>query len=180
MSNVTPAVVLVAMFLASGPQTAFALTGYGGESERYDFEEKPWVEEKTVIPDFPKTENLIEFAVGPTERNRFYVDGTTISIGADGIIRYVLVLKTTGGAINVTLEGMRCATRELKLIAVGRSDGGWEKILKPVWRTIENKLVNQHHAVLNRNFFCPSGHTPRDSAEARTALKRGKHEDAPG
>ena len=170
--------IYVLLLLTGVAAHVFAYTFEGGP-EQYDYDEKPWAEEKTVIPDYPKSEDLIEFTVGPTEHNRFYVDGSTISIGADGIVRYVLVLKTAGGASNVSLEAMRCATRELKLVAVGRADGSWSKIQNPNWQPIQNKLVNQHHAVLNRDFLCPSGHTPRDAAEARAGLKRGKNQDTP-
>lgn len=144
----------------------------------YDFEEKPWSESETAIPDFPKPENLIEFSVGPTERNRFFVDGSSIVIGMDGIVRYVLVLKSSGGASNVSLEGIRCDTREYKLFAVGRSDGTWSKLPNPQWRLIENKLMNQYRATLNQEYLCPAG-LARDVAEARAALRRGKRPDMP-
>lgn len=144
----------------------------------FNFEEKPWVESQTAIPAYPAESNLIEFFVGPTERNRFFIDGSTIAIGSDGIVRYVMVLETKAGARNVTLEAIRCATREIKLVAVGRSDATWDKIQAPQWRSIENKTINQYRAVLSRNFLCPAGAPPRDSAEARAALRRGKHPDA--
>jgi len=145
----------------------------------YDFEEKTWTESETAIPNFPKQENLLEFHAGPAERNRFFVDGATISVGTDGIVRYVLVLKTSGGASNVTLEGIRCETREYKLFAVGRSDGTWNKVQNPQWRAIENKLMNRHHAALNRDFLCPGGLAPHDAVAIRSALRRGKQTDAP-
>lgn len=144
----------------------------------YDYEQKAWQEGVTLIPEYPKDENLIEFTVGPTEHNRFFVDGSTISIGSDGIVRYVMVLKTSGGATNVTLEAMRCATREFKLFAVGRSDASWDKIESPQWHLIENKTINHYRALLSRDFLCPASHAPRDAADARAALRRGKHPDA--
>ena len=98
--------------------TACLATAMAAQEENYNFVETPWIELQTIIPSYPKPENLIEFAVGPTEHNRFYVDGSTINVGNDGVVRYVLVLKTEGGATNVSLEAMRCDTRELKLIAV--------------------------------------------------------------
>lgn len=145
----------------------------------FNYEEKPWVESATDIPAFPKEGSLIEFFVGPTERNRFYVDGSTINIGNDGIVRYVAVLKTSSGVSNVTLEAMRCSTREIKLVAVGRSDATWDKVDGPRWRFIENKTINSYRAVLSRNFLCPAGAPLRDAVEARAALRRGKHPDAP-
>jgi hypothetical protein len=145
----------------------------------YNFEEKPWVEAETLLPAFPQEANLIEFYVGPTERNRFFVDGSTINIGTDGVVRYVVVLKAAGGATNVALEAMRCAAREIKLIAFGRANATWEKINAPQWRPIENKLINQYRAVLNREYLCPSGSTSRDAEEARASLRRGKAAGVP-
>ena len=144
----------------------------------FQVEEKPWVEGKTAIPDFPKNADLIEFYVGPTERNRFYVDGSTIAIGEDGVVRYVTVIVAAGGARNVSLEAMRCATREVKLFAVGQSDGAWSKLPSPQWQRIESKSINEYRAVLNRDFFCPSGYTPRDANDARAGLRRGRHPEA--
>jgi CNP1-like family len=155
-----------------------ANAAFADAEKPYDYEEKVWVELPTALPEYPKDENLIEFPVGPTERNRFFVDGSTISIGNDGIVRFVMVLKTSGGATNVTLEAMRCATREFKLFAVGRSDASWDKIDSPQWRLIENKTINHYRAVLSRDFLCPSSHAPRDATDARAALRRGKHPDA--
>ena len=162
-------------FLASAFMVDAALAD---QEKPYDFKETPWQEMTTQIPAFPIEANLVEFYVGPTEHNRFFIDGSTINVGTDGIVRYVLVVKTSGGASNVSLEGMRCDTREIKLFALGRSDGTWSKVANPQWRPIENKLVNQHHAVLSRDFLCPPGATPRDAAAVRAELRRGKRPDA--
>lgn len=165
------AVGLVLLLGAAGPALADA-------EKPYDFEEKPWTEAETALPDFPKQDDLLEFHAGPTERNRFFVDGRTIAVGSDGIVRYVLVLKTPGGASNVSLEGIRCDTREYKLFAVGLADGTWSKVQSPQWRTIENKLMNQYRATLNREFFCPGG-AARNAAEIRTALRRDSRSSLP-
>jgi hypothetical protein len=74
---------------------------------------------------------------------------------------------------------MRCAAREIKLIAFGRANATWEKINAPQWRPIENKLINQYRAVLNREYLCPSGSTSRDAEEARASLRRGKAAGVP-
>ena len=169
---------LAPLFFLVAVQSVYAYTLPDG-TERYDIEDKIWVELDTAIPEYPKAENLIEFSVGPTETNHFYIDGSSIVIGLDGIVRYVLVLKTVGGAKNVSMEAIRCATKEMKLLATGRADGGWEKIPNSSWQPIKNKLVNQFHAILNRDFFCAGGHPPHDSDEARAGLKHGRHLDAP-
>lgn len=155
-----------------------ARVGLADPEPPFQVEEKPWVEGQTTLPSYPKSEDLIEFYVGPTERNRFYIDGSSIAIGTDGVVRYVVVIRAAGGASNVNLEAMRCATREVKLFAIGQSDGTWSKHPSPQWQHIESKSINQYRAVLNRDFFCPSGYPAHDANDARSALRRGKHPEA--
>lgn len=147
-------------------------TASADPEETYTFEETPWKESALALPAYPQAGNLMEFYVGPTEHNRFLVDGSTINVGEDGVVRYVVVIKTSGGATNVSFEGIRCSTHELKLYALGGSDGQWTKIAAPRWQVIENKLINQYRAVLNRDLFCPGGKAIRDAAEGRNALQR--------
>jgi hypothetical protein len=98
-----------------------------------------------------------------------------LSPGTDGIVRYALVIKTGGGATNVSFEGIRCDAREHKLYATGRFDRSWGPLLAGQWRPIEYKDRNRHHAVLSRTFFCPNGLPIRTAEEGRDALRRGRH-----
>jgi hypothetical protein len=140
-----------------------------------DYNESEQVEEAVTIPAYPKDADLIEFYVSPAATNRFYIDGTSLSVGKDGVVRYALVIMTPGGATNVTYEGIRCATRETRLYATGRTDGTWAKAQSADWRLIENKTINRHHAALNRDFLCPIGNPIYTAEEGRNALRRGKH-----
>ena len=148
-------------------------TASADPEETYAFEETPWKESALALPAYPQAGNLMEFYVGPTEQNRFLVDGSTISVGEDGVVRYVVVIKTSGGASNINFEGIRCTTQEFKVYALGGPDGQWTKIAVPKWQVIENKLINQHRAVLNRDLFCAGGTAIRDAVEGRSALQRG-------
>jgi hypothetical protein len=123
----------------------------------------------------PKDADLIEIQVSVTTTNRFFVDGATLKPGKDGVVRYVLVVKTSGGATNVTYEGIRCKTSEYRLYASGRADGSWALARLTAWRPIENKTINRQHAALNRDFFCPAGAPIASPEEGRDALRRGKH-----
>lgn len=145
-----------------------------------DFDAPKWQEQEVPPPDYPKDETLQEFYVSAGTTNRFFVDGATLNPGiADGVIRYVLVVRTPGGASNVTYEGIRCATRELRLYATGRSDGTWSKARLSEWKRIENKPINRHHAALSRDYLCPAGSMIQTAAEGREAFKLGKHPAAP-
>jgi hypothetical protein len=144
--------------------------------DKNNFEEpEPVGEESLRLPSYPKESDLIEFYVGPRATNRFFVDGNSLSVGKDGIVRYTLLVRTSGGATNVSYEGIQCSSREFKIYAVGNADGTWSANRMTEWRLIENKLVNRHHAALNRDFLCPIGNPIYTAEEGRNALRRGKH-----
>jgi len=142
-----------------------------------DEEEKPAEELEIEPPAFPRQENLREFYVSAVATNKYLIDASTLAVGADGVVRYVLVVKTSGGATNVSFEGIRCKDRSWKHYATGRSDGTWAKsrATRVEWRPIENKPVNRHHAALSRDLFCPMGSAINTADEGRNALRLGKH-----
>ncbi len=137
-----------------------------------------WAEEEAVLPEFPKAENLLPFYVSEMTAHRFMIDASTLQVGKDRVVRYVLVIQTSGGATNISFEGMRCDTREFRLYASGHREGRWTKARLSEWRPIENKPVNRHHAALSRDLFCPNGAAIFTPDEGRDVLRRGKHPQA--
>lgn len=137
-----------------------------------------WKEEEVVLPAFPQEGDLREFYVSELTAHRFFVDASTLSVGQDGVVRYALVVRTRGGATNISFEGIRCESREFRVYASGHRDGRWTKARQSQWRPIENKPMNRHHAALSRDLFCPGGVPLRSPAEGREALRLGKHPDA--
>lgn len=166
---------LVIWLLAGGAGSALADIGV---RSHVDLDEPKWVEDEVVLPPFPKDENLREFYVSAMTSHRFFVDASTLSVGKDGVVRYTLVVRTSGGATNITFEGIRCESREVRTYASGRHDGQWVKARLSEWRPIENKPTNRQHAALSRDLFCPSGTPIRSPDEGREALRLGKHPEA--
>lgn len=146
----------------------------------YDFESKPWQELAVKLPPAPKPENLLPFFVSAASSNRFYIDSASVSRGEDGIVRYTLVVKSSEGAENVSFEGIRCSTREVKRYAFGRHDGSWGKARSSSWEQISYKDANRQHHVLYDDFFCPQGIAAITAQEAVKALKRGTNGEAEG
>lgn len=144
---------------------------------RYEEGEPVQEQMDVALPLFPKQENLLEFYVSAATTNRYFIDASTLAPGTDNIVRYVLVVKTSGGATNVSFEGINCRERSWKHYATGRSDGTWVKspALRAEWRPIENKPVNRHHAALSRELFCLDGAPIHTADEGRNALRLGKH-----
>lgn len=142
-----------------------------------DYESKQWQEVEVALPAAPKEVNLQPFYVSAATSNRFFIDISTLSVGSDGVVRYVLLILSPEGGRNVTFEGMRCESRERRIYASGRQDGLWSKARKNEWVRIQDAYANRHHAALFLDYFCPFGNIVRDAAEARKALMLGGHPD---
>lgn len=143
-----------------------------------DPDEPKWQEEAVALPAYPKDDDLIEFYVSAATTNRFFLDGSTLNSGADGVVRYALVVRTAGGAVNVSYEGLRCATLEYRAYATGRRDGTWASARTSEWKAIANSPANRQHAALSRDYLCPSRLPIATAEEGRDALRRGGHPNA--
>ena len=138
---------------------------------------RQWQEVDVQFPPAPLRENLLPLYVSAATANKFFIDGASLSVGADSVIRYVLLVETPEGGRNVTFEGMRCETRERRIYASGRQDGSWSKARKNEWVRIQDAYANRQHAALFLEYFCPLGNSVHSAAEARDALVRGGHPD---
>lgn len=145
-----------------------------------DYVRSTWQEGEVVFPAPPKPETLLPFYVSATTENRFFVDSQSLTVGTDGVVRYVLVVLAGQGARNVTFEGMRCETRESRVYAVGRSDGSWSAARRNEWARVSEAAANRQHAALFQEYFCPGGVIINSAAEARNALlKNGRADPLP-
>lgn len=146
-----------------------------------DFDEtqeaKSWQEIVVQFPPAPLKESLIPFYVSAATQNDFFIDLSSLSVGEDGVVRYVLVVQSAGGARNVSYEGMRCLTRERRIYASGRLDGAWSKTRNSEWVRIQDAAANRQYAALFLDYFCPGGVIVRSVDEARNALRQGGHPD---
>ncbi len=166
------------LFVAWIPAGAFSLHAVAAEDGSEDADEvRKWQEATVEFPAFPRQEDLLAFYVSAATDNRFFVDGSTLSIGGDGVVRYVLVIEAAGGARNVTFEGLRCQTKERRLYASGRVDGTWSRSRNDEWKRLQSLAANRHHAALYFDYFCPEGSLVGSVDEARDALRRGGKAD---
>ena len=137
--------------------------------------DKPWVEQLTQLPAYPDAKNLMAFDAGTVSDNQYFVDTTSIKVGEDGVIRFSLVIKSSAGASNISYEGIRCATSERKLYALGRDDKSWIQPRVSEWQKLD--FVRQFYAQreLSKNIFCPNQQIVSNTEEAIQALKADMH-----
>lgn len=153
--------------------TAHAGLGLFGKDE--DPDAPKWEEAALQLPAFPLEANLREFYVSATTSNKYYIDAATLNVGKDGVVRYALVVRTSGGATNITFEGLRCERRQVRIYATGHRDGTWSVAPRSEWRPVVNVPTNRHHAALSDEYFCPDGNAIYTADEGREALRLGKH-----
>ncbi|HUW28912.1 MAG TPA: CNP1-like family protein [Sulfuriferula sp.] len=132
-----------------------------GFDRDFDEQKKPWKELQTQLPPYPKDENQQAFYVSGIAGNHYFVDKTTLDMGKDGVVRYVLTIKTRGGATNVGFEGIRCATRERKIYAIGHTDGSWSRARDSKWQPIASTSQLSYHRALADEYLCPQGEMAR-------------------
>lgn len=130
-----------------------------------------WQEGDYAFPAEVKEESLRTFFVSSASPNRFFVDQSSVSVGSDGVVRYVLLVRTPGGAENVTFEGIRCATGERRIYASGRKGGDWAPMKQSEWQPISDNDYNRPRAALAYDYFCDGPVAPRDSAHALRRLQ---------
>jgi hypothetical protein len=125
-----------------------------------------------VLPAVPERARLLPFYVSATATFDFFVDGASISVGDDGVVRYALVARSPEGAETVTYE-------QFRIYAIGTGTG-WTRVDKP-WRPILLPSMQPWEEALYREVFCPLGDPVRDGAEAVAALREANRRGgAPG
>lgn len=130
-----------------------------------------WKEGDYALPALPDEGRLKPFYVSSATPNRFLIDPDSIAAGADGVIRYVLVVEARGGARSVTFEGIRCATGERRLYASAHAGTGWAPLKRSEWEPISDNAYNRPRAALARDYFCDGPAPARDRAEVLRRLQ---------
>lgn len=129
-----------------------------------------WKEGEYVLPAAPAEKGLRAFFVSSASPNRFLIDMETLTVDPDGVVRYVLVVRSPSGAESVTYEGIRCATRERRIYASARKDGSWSESKNSAWAPIVENSYNRPRAALAGDVFCDGPAPPRDRSEVLRRL----------
>jgi hypothetical protein len=129
-----------------------------------------WKEGEYMLPPPPSEETLRAFVVSATSSSTFMVDESSLVVGDDRVVRYVLVVRSAGGAENVTYEGIRCETGERRIYAIGRPGGEWGMARQSDWEVIGPQAHNRPRATLARAYFCDGTAPPRNREEVLRRL----------
>ncbi|WP_083917515.1 CNP1-like family protein [Leeia oryzae] len=137
-------------------------------------DDMPWEEVKTQLPPYPENPEWLKFTVTSATTNTFYIDAKSLEITKDGVVHYTMRVVSENGAVNVTREGMRCATREQKLYAIGDDRSKtWREPHNSQWVFFKKWAVNRQLNVLYDDYFCPGRIAVYKVEQSINALRRG-------
>jgi hypothetical protein len=105
-----------------------------------------WREAEAPSPPDLRTDRLIPLEMPPSAL-RFGVDPASVSLGRDGIVRYVVVATSTSGAVNAMYEGIRCNTAEFKVYARYNPGSGWVRS-QGEWRSLQDGALPSRHSLM--------------------------------
>lgn len=115
---------------------------------------KPWHEQSTKLPAFPRNADLVPVA-GPGDATlKLFVDKRSISLGKDRVVRLTYVLESPSGAHNVYYEGFRCSPARYKTYAFGTDKGVFQKMPGATWEPIPITETNNFRRLLYHDYLC--------------------------
>jgi hypothetical protein len=151
---VTGAAVALLLSCASATHAANRSWDTDSPARTYDEEEIPWAEQGVALPEYPDKNHLIHVPIEIAGSSLdMFIDERSLSIGDDGVVRYVLVLRAQSGAENVFFEGIRCATHELRSYAYGTSRLAWQSV-DTAWTPLSGLGVGRYRKQLYQYYLC--------------------------
>ncbi|MGO4808445.1 CNP1-like family protein [Cupriavidus sp. 2MCAB6] len=122
------------------------------------FAPKDFKEVEVPLPALPRDADLITFEVSPAGNFNFAVDAKSVSVGADGAVRYTAVVTGASGMRNVSFEAVRCDTFQRKMYATlpkGATD--WVRNRsddREGWTQLAGISRNNYAGTLAKDFMC--------------------------
>ena len=135
-----------------------------------------WREAEAPPAPAVKLQGLIPLEV-PGSALRFGVDPSSITVGEDGIVRYVVVATSSSGVVNAIYEGIRCGNGEVKIYA-RHGPAGWRVLKDAKWRPVNEQRYTQ---IIARGGACTgrsaNGSPAQIARDLRTPIEQRYYRD---
>lgn len=132
----------------------------------------PWTEEAAPPPPLFSRDRLIPIEMPSYVTLKVGVDPETIAVGADGVVRYVVVMQNASGSTHAAYEGILCTAGDVKTYARWGASQNWVPVSEPQWRSMTNNLPSRHAFAISRQGGC-DGRTAARAADIVRALRQG-------
>ena len=113
-----------------------------------------WTEEKKPPPPAFSKERALPLDMPKFVSVRVGIDPATVSVGKDGVVRYVAVMSNASGNVNAVYEGIRCASDQVKTYARSGTSGQWSLVTEPLWQEVNGNQPSKHAFVFARLAAC--------------------------
>lgn len=123
-----------------------------------------WKEVEAPPPPALRTEGLIPVEIGTKSALDYGVDPASVSVGKDGVVRYVIVAKSRSGAMNAFYEGLFCERDEYRVYARYANGQGWRPVESDEWKSVKDGFEANHVRAVARAGAC-LGHSPSGTAD---------------
>jgi hypothetical protein len=157
---------------------ALALAGViaGASAQTIPDPAADWKEIEAPPPPPLRTQGLVPVDVLRSGTMRFGVDPASVSVGADRVVRYVVVATSSTGTVNGIYEGIRCDTGEVKVYARHNPDSGWVPTRNAEWQNIFATANNSYSLAIARSGACmqsaPNGSPAQILQDLRAPVDR--------
>jgi len=101
----------------------------------------------------PNASTLIPFYVSQRTVFKFAIDTDSVSIGKDGVTRYIVVMTNPSGEKQSQYEGIRCDSFQWRLYGT-LENNAWRENPLSTWRAIQTNVPNRYQAALAQGAFC--------------------------
>lgn len=117
-------------------------------------EDEPVPELEAVLPPAPRDADLVPLWLESVDsRFDYLLDARSLSLGADGVFRYTIVIRSPSGTENVLYEGLRCDPSAYKTYAYLGS-GGFKPTRDRRWREMKRTGPTAYRSALAEEYVC--------------------------
>lgn len=164
-----PEALRAARYAAAAAGIALACTAalaqhMGLSTGQYSGEAPEWKESEVPPPPAFEPRRLIGIDSPRAGELKYGVDPATFTIQPDGVVRYVVVASSAGGASTALYEGVRCTTGDYKVYARHNAGSGWTPVAAAEWKPLFGDQRSPHTLSLARSGVC-SGRSPNKSVD---------------
>lgn len=147
----------------------------GAPDNSYTADPLEWKEVEAPPPPPLRTSGLIPIEVAGTSLH-FAVDPRSVTVGADDVVRYVVVASSTTGTVNGIYEGLKCDSGEVKVYARHNPDSGWVPARDPQWVPLQSAPSAHYSLQIARSGACfgtsPNGKAAQIVQDLRAPVDR--------
>ena len=135
--------------------------------------EAPWQEAEVEFPPPPARNNLVALdGEGIISSYDYFVDPTSVTLGSDQVMRYVVVVESDTGTSATYYEGMRCDTSQVKTFGYVTRQGVFKPLASSRWMQLRTSGPYVYRYVLASLYMCDREGWPIGEKQVRERLAR--------